>query len=152
MKYSRPLHFHKFVMQLSEPKWDGGSAEYSFWVLCWSQWQTYALRAPVSRRVTLAWVSPSAHPMNDEWLNVHMCARPLFSICEGGRRGFPFCALKARLAQGWLEDVDVSRKVWAFIQHKRHVWIQGCPMSLLFLYIMDILCFNLRMFPRSMEK
>lgn len=34
MKYSRPLHFHKFVMQLNEPKWDGGSAEYSFWVLC----------------------------------------------------------------------------------------------------------------------
>lgn len=94
MKYSRPLHFHKFVMQLSEPKWDGGSAEYSFWVLCWSQWQTYALRAPVSRRVTLAWVSPSAHPMNDEWLNVHMCARPLFSITKGGQTGVSFLCIK----------------------------------------------------------
>lgn len=152
MKYSRPLHFHKFVMQLSEPKWDGSSAEYSFWVLLLEPMTNVCVESANEQTRFLSMGQPFCTPY-EWWMTerAHVCPAPVFHY-ERGRRGFPFCALKARLAQGWLEDVDVSRKVWAFIQHKRHVWIQGCPMSLLFLYIMDILCFNLRMFPRCMEK
>lgn len=151
MKYSHPLHFHKFVMQLNEPKWDGGSAEHSFRALCWSRQQThakkYAWRAPMSRHVSLAWVTPFPPLlMMNDW------ACPGLVFHYDGQTGVSFLCIKARLTQGWLKDADVSRSAWAFIQHKRHVSIQGWPMSLLFWYIMDIPCFNLRMFPHSMKK
>lgn len=66
MKYSHPLHFHKFVMELNERKWDGGSAEYGFWGVCCSRGPTCAKStrgggAPMRRRLSLAWVTPSTH-------------------------------------------------------------------------------------------
>lgn len=46
MKYSCPLHFHEFVMELNKHKWDGSSAECGLWGVCCRKGQTYVGRAP----------------------------------------------------------------------------------------------------------
>lgn len=103
MKYSHPLHFHKFVMQLNEPKRDGGSAEHSFRALCWSQRQTYAKkyawRAPMSRHVSLAWVTPFPPLlMMNDW------ACPGLVFHYDGQTGVSFLCIKGetnpRVTQG----------------------------------------------------
>lgn len=66
----------------------------------------------------------------------------LVSLQRRGRRGDSLvtCCLLWYDGATWgsLRDANVSTSVRAFIQHKCHVLLQGCTMSLLFLWIMNI--------------